>query len=258
MIELTWDDSANNGQLTGGDVAITFEDLFGIVRLKYPPNSHSLKISVVEKFDIRISEATEGQANMELGFLARHFKENLEFGSWYFATNNEYFAFRPNVENIRGLLLGRTVTSTLSVIVVNNQSQFEYSPVSIAVTITAPSKNVGEGPFISISAYPETATAGESIQFQIASTSIMQSNISINIQFNQDGVSVIWKLPKSFAIASGESEYSFSVLTHNFGFGTNDTVTISATVMDGNGYEVSADYGPAEVTVIETSCYCYF
>ena len=79
----------------------------------------------------------------------------------------------------------------------------------------------------------------------------MTSDTAINVHFNQDGGSVIWKLPKSFPITSGESEFSLNVLTHNFGFGTNDTVTITATVMDGTGYEVNADYDPVEVIVMK-------
>ena len=198
----------------------------------------------------KLVNATEGQTNRNVGFTARPL-EGLEFGSWYFASNNQFFVFRPNVEKIGNLPSGRTISSTLSVIVVNDQTQTETLPVSIAVTIKTQSENSGEGPFISISASEEEITAGNLIRFRVASTETLDSNTPITIQFSQAGGSIIWKLPKSFPINAGERDYWFSVLTHNFGFGTNDSVTITATVTDGTGYNVSADYGPAEVTVMK-------
>ena len=104
--------------------------------------------------------------------------------------------YRPNAENIRDLPSGRTITSTLSVIVVNDQTQAESAPVSVVVTITTPSKNMGDGPFISVTASTDSITAGESIRFSITSTSNVTSDTAINVQFTQDGGSVIWKLPK--------------------------------------------------------------
>ena len=249
-LELTWESTANDGEIDGGGARDSFKDLRGIVEVNNIQGSHSFKISAVEMYDAKVSNATEGQTNRDAGFTARPLG-GLEFGSWYFASNNQFFVFRPNVENIGNLPSGRTITSTLSVIVVDDQTQTETLPVAITVRITTQSENSGEGPFISITASEEEITAGNSIRFRVASTEVIDSNTPINIEFSQAGGSVIWKLPKSFPIASGESEFSFNVLTHNFGFGTNDTVTITATVMDGTGYRVSADYGPAEVTVMK-------
>ena len=251
LIELTWDNSANNGEITGGESSGPFNDLEGLVQISNLQSFHSLKFAVVEKFDIRINETAVSERNREVGYSARKFTQNLEYGNWYFATNNQLFLFRPNAENIVDIPSGRTITSTLSVIVVNDQTQAESAPVSIAVTITTPSKNRGNGPFISVTASADSITAGESIRFLVASTSDVTSDTAINLHFNQDGGSAIWKLPKSFPITSGESEFSFNVLTHNFGFGTNDSVTITATVMDGTGYEVNADYAPVEVIVMK-------
>ena len=186
MVEFVWDVSAENGEIVGGESSGPFNDLEGIVRINNMQNYHSLKVAVVEEYDARVSESTEGDRNLEAGFSAREFSQNLVFGSWYFATNNQLFLFRPNADNLRDLPSGRTITSTLSVIVVNDETQFEFPPATVTVTITTPSKNRGDGPFISISAFPETVTAGNLIRFQIASTKSMTSNTTINIQFNQE------------------------------------------------------------------------
>ena len=248
-LELTWESTANDGEIDGGGDLDSLEDLRGVVEVSNIQGSHSFKISAVEIYDAKINNATVGQTSRDAGFTARPLGD-LEFGSWYFASNNQFFVFRPNTEKIGNLLSGRTITSTLSVIVVNEQTQTETLPVSITVTITTQSENSGEGPFISITASVEEITAGNSIRFRVASTEAMDSDTSINIKFEQSGGSVIWKLPKTFPIKASERDNWFIVLTHNYGFGTNDAVTITATVMGGTGYEINADYEPAVVTVM--------
>ena len=202
-LELTWESTANDGEIDGDGATDSFKDLRGVVEVSNIQGSHSFKISAVEEYDAKTSNATEGQTNRDAGFTARPLGD-LEFGSWYFASNNQFFVFRPNVENISNLPSGRTITSTLSVIVVNDQTQTETLPVSITVTITTQSENSGEGPFISISASEEEITAGNPIRFRVASTETMDSNTPITIQFSQAGGSIIWKLPKSFPINAGE------------------------------------------------------
>ena len=83
---------------------------------------------------------TTGTESSRAGFAAKHYRNNLVYGTWFFADDNSKFLFQPNDSEINKLLPGESVTSTLSVSVFEGAGTTNVldAPVTISYTIKVP------------------------------------------------------------------------------------------------------------------------
>ena len=139
-VELDWD-SEFSGVVTKKAVNAHYVDREGTV--------DSFKITSIHNYDIQVTESKagtadivvdSGRASAELDYPSTHYAQNLVYGTWFFANDNNRFLFRPNSDAIDNLNPGESVTSTMSVSVYAGAGTTNIfnAPKTISYTIQAP------------------------------------------------------------------------------------------------------------------------
>ena len=139
-VELDWD-SEFSGVVTKKAVNAHYVDREGTV--------DSFKISSIHNYDIQVTESKagtadivvdSGRASAELDYPSTHYAQNLVYGTWFFANDNNRFLFRPNSDAIDNLNPGESVTSTMSVSIFEGAGTTNIfnAPRTVSYTIQAP------------------------------------------------------------------------------------------------------------------------
>ena len=140
-LELTWDNEFSGKIRKRASADTNYQDRQGRA-IPFKINSQHRYVTTIteEKTGAPIVTEKSGSENSDLGFNATLYQGNLVYGSWYFATDKSKFLFRPNSDGISQLRPGETVTSTMSINVVNHSGgNVINTPVTITYTIEAPS-----------------------------------------------------------------------------------------------------------------------
>ena len=139
-LELSWDNEFSGKIRKQADTDANYQDQRGSVdSFKIAERDQIVTTIIEEKAGAPNVIETSGSENSDLGFDATLYSGKLVYGSWYFATDREQFVFRPNNDEISLLQPGETVTSRMSINVVNpSGGNVIDSPVTITVTIEAP------------------------------------------------------------------------------------------------------------------------
>ena len=139
-LELSWDNEFSGKIRKQADTDANYQDRSGTVdAFKITAQDQVVATIIEEKTGAPTVTETSGSENSDLGIDATQYSGNLVYGSWYFATDKSKFVFRPNSDGISQLRPGETVTSTMSINVVNaSGGNVINSPVTITYTIEAP------------------------------------------------------------------------------------------------------------------------
>ena len=140
-VNLTWNTDFSGKVTKRIDPNTVYQDQVGTIA--------SFKISSQDQYKVSITEDKEGaptitensgSQNSDVGFEAMQYEGNLAYGSWFFATDNSRFVFRPNSTEINRMRPGERVTSTLTVNVVGSDGTTNIisQPVTRSYTIEAP------------------------------------------------------------------------------------------------------------------------
>ena len=148
-VNLTWNTDFSGKVTKRIDSNTVYQDQVGTIA--------SFKISSQDQYKVRITEDKEGaptitensgSQNSDIGFEATQYEGNLAYGSWFIATDNSKFVFKPNSTEINRMRPGETVTSTLSVNVVGSDGTTNIisQPVTRSYTIEAPNAELNWNP----------------------------------------------------------------------------------------------------------------
>ena len=139
-LELSWNNEFSGKIRKRASADTNYQDQQGVVETFKIFEQDQINTTITEeKTGAPTVTESSGSQNSDLGFDATQYQGNLVYGSWYLATDNSKFVFRPNSDGISQLRPGETVTSTMSINVVNaSGGNVIDSPVTITYTIEAP------------------------------------------------------------------------------------------------------------------------
>ena len=254
-VELKWNDEIT-GLIRQSENAASYDNQSGIVNSKFLPTEHFYRISISESDsnDVVTATVTAETTSTVLGFAARRFSTGLNYGSWFFASDNSKFVFQPNVNAINNLRSGVAVKSTISIEPFDSGGVAYLSePVSITVNIAAADVVVNLNPEISIIPVARTARAGDTLRFTVESDQNLITPIEVGISYPESEDQIMWRIPRSVTLDSANQSVQFQVQTKRRYSTTNEVVNFSAAIVERQGiYTISSTEGVAAVPVSET------
>ena len=229
QLSLAWESSTPNGNILVDTSTTNYSNIKGIVTSNNLPTSpHSFQVEVFEESDLGNVTVNTGVFNSSLGYDANQFLGDLQYGSWFFASDNSQFTFRPNTEEINKLQSGDKARSTLTVSILNESSSLEILPTSISVLIT----NETTKPIVSISANAETVTLGSVIDYTISIENALQADTDIDLQVTDPNNIVLWRIPNSINLPAQAESATFSISTNRTAIFQGNAVNIAVQLLD--------------------------
>ena len=210
-VELSWTEETV-GLIRQRENASNYDNLSGIVVSEFLPTEHFYRISITES-DTSVPFTAETTSS-ELGFEARRFSGNdLQYGSWFFATDNSKFVFQPNASAVNDLASG-TVMSTISVEPFSRSgTAFLSEAVTLSVIIAAEDAEVDINPVISIFSATPTAKAGDTITFTIESDQNLIQPLEVGITYPDSEPLIMWRIPRSVTLDSSNKRKQIQIQT---------------------------------------------
>ena len=229
QLSLTWESSTPIGNILVDKTTTNYSNIKGIVTSNNLPTSpHSFQVEVFEESDLGNVTVNTGVFNSSLGYDANQFLGDLQYGSWFFASDNSQFTFRPNTEEINKLQPGDKARSTLTVSILNESSNLEILPTSISVLIT----NETTKPIVSISANAETVTLGSVIDYTISIDNALQADTDIDLQVTDPNNIVLWRIPNSINLPAQAENATFSITTNRAATFQGNAVNMAVQLLD--------------------------
>ena len=247
-VELKWNEDTV-GLIRQNENASNYHNLSGIVDSEFLPTEHFYRISISESDsdDVFTAETTSS----EIGFEARRFSDNdLQYGSWFFATDNSKFVFQPNVSGVNNLASGETVMSTISVEPFDSGSGdvFLSEAVSISVIIAATDvEEVDVNPVISIFRATPTAMSGDTLLFTVESDQNLIQPLEVGITYPDSENQIMWRIPRSVTLDSLNRSAKFQIQTIKRYTTEDTTVDFKVAIAQSDDYQRSVT--DREVTV---------
>ena len=252
-VELKWNEGTV-GLIRQRENTSNYENLSGIVVSEFLPTEHFYRISISES-DSSIPFTTETTTS-ELGFEARRFSgDDLQYGSWYFATDNSRFEFQPNANAINVLAPNAEVRSTISVEPFDSETGLALlsEPVTIRVVIAGRQAEVEIIPEISINAVARTARAGDTLRFTVESDQDLIAPIEVGITYLGSEDQIMWRVPRSVTLDPANQSVQFQVQTKRRFSRDGEVVDFNAAIIESEDkYTISITNGVATVPVSET------
>ena len=252
-VELKWNDGTN-GLIRQGENASSYDNQSGIVNSEFLPTEHFYRISISES-DSSIPFTAETTSS-ELGFEARRFSgDDLQYGSWYFATDNSRFEFQPNANAINVLAPNAEVRSTISVEPFDSETGVALlsEPVTIRVVIAGRQAEVEIIPEISINAVARTARAGDTLRFTVESDQDLIAPVEVGITYLGSEDQIMWRIPRSVTLDPANQSVQFQVQTKRRFSRDGEVVDFNAAIIESEDkYTISITNGVATVPVSET------
>ena len=251
-VELKWDEDTN-GLIRKRENASNYDNLSGIVDSKFLPNEPYYRISITES-DSSVPFTAE-VTNSDLGFEARRFFGNdLQYGSWYFATDNSKFVFQPNAIAVNELESDETVTSTISVEPIDSRSGEEFlsEAISITVYIAAANAVVVINPVISIFPASPTATAGDTITFTIESDQNLFQPLEVGITYPDSENQIMWRIPRIVMLDARNRSRDFQIQTVKRYTATETEVDFKVAIANSQNYQISETKGRVTMQISPT------
>ena len=250
-VELKWNDGIT-GLIRQSENASSYDNQSGIVNSEFLPTEHFYRITISESDsnDVITAETT----STELGFEARRFSAGLDYGSWFFASDNSKFVFQPNVTAINNLAPKLEVRSTISVEPFDSGTgvAFLSEPVTIRVVIAGRQAEVEIIPEISINAVARTARAGDTLRFNVKSDRNLIEPVEVGINYRESEDQIMWRIPRKVTLDSVNQSVQFQVQTKRRYSAENEVVDFNAAIESQGNYTISSTNGVATVPVSET------
>ena len=229
-LTLAWDTGLDTTIETDGSFQI-FEDLTGTFTSTNLPTNPIYSASATEtKIGAQIFTDYVGTENIDAGYTALQFGENFQYGSWFFDSNNQRILFRINPTNFSRLDIGESVESTINVSLSDGDATTNRFLVSDSLTVTinavAPTHNL---PIVSISSPNSSADFGASVQLTVATSSDIEQNLEVQLNFNQTDSINLWRIPKSITLEPTQKSKQITLQTRVPEL-TDDTTLHSITV----------------------------
>ncbi len=254
-VELKWNDGIT-GFIRQSENASSYNNQSGIVNSEFLPTGHFYQISITESDsnDVVTAAVTAETTSSELGFEARRFSTGLDYGSWFFASDNSQFVFQPNASAINNLLPNAEVRSTISLEPFDSGGvAFLSEPVTISVVIAGRQAEVEIIPEISINAVARTARAGDTLRFNVKSDQNLVVPLEVGITFSESEDQIMWRIPRSVTLDSANQSVQFQIQTKRRYSRDGEVVDFSAAIIESEEiYTISSTNGVATVPVSET------
>ena len=251
-VELKWNDGIT-GLIRQSENASSYDNQSGIVNSEFLPTEHFYRITISESDSNDV--ITAETISTELGFEARRFSTGLDYGSWFFASDNSKFVFQPNVTAINNLAPNLEVRSTISVEPFDSGTgvAFLSEPVTIRVVIAGRQAEVEIIPEISINAVARTARAGDTLRFNVKSDRNLIEPVEVGINYRESEDQIMWRIPRKVTLDSVNQSVQFQVQTKRRYSAENEVVDFNAAIIESQGnYTISSTNGVATVPVSET------
>ena len=251
-VELKWNDGIT-GLIRQSENTSSYDNQSGIVNSEFLPTEHFYRISITESdSDTVVTAETTGS---ELGFEARRFSTGLDYGSWFFASDNSKFVFQPNATAINNLAPNAEVRSTISIEPFESGTgvAFLSEPVTIRVVIAGRQAEVEIIPEISINASARTARAGDTLRFTVKSDQDLIAPLVVGIRYPESEDQIMWRIPRSVTLDSANKSAQFQVQTKRRYSRDSEVVDFNAAILESEDkYTISLTNPVATVPVSET------
>ena len=245
---LSWN-SNTTGTVVVDSSASSYNDLEGTVTSKFLPAMQIFNISITEEKNGSDTVVVNTISENNVLRTYNHYEGKLVYGTWYFATNNSSFLFRPNPAMYDELGENDIVTSVLNITVYNATTGVEVfsEPVSITATIAGQL----QPPKISISSPADSVVAGSKVSFTVESDRNLAEDevLDVNLSISKASELLIWRIPNSVRLDQNNREMMFTLQTKKFFIASNIPKELTVTIESGESYQPSNEKDLVSATV---------